>query len=214
MSKVLSSKEHKDCKPWRAPVLDVSEEAVFDYKLSETEKVTHNQQQQRIRQQAYEKSYAKGYMEGLATGQREIREQTQYLSSVMATLAMPLPDLDDQIVDEMVQLCMLVVKQMVRRELKTSPGEIVAVIKEALSSLPDVSGDITLDLHPEDAELIRAALMKPGKESHWRIVEDPVLTRGGCRVKTKTSRIDATVENRLNAVIANIMGCERDQDQR
>jgi len=212
MSKILTCKEQKDCKPWRAPVLDLAEEDIFDYKLSEAEKITHNQQQQRIRQQAYEKSYAKGYMEGLEKGQKEIREQSQYLNSVMATLAMPLSDVDDQLVDEMVQLCMVVVKQMVRRELKTSPGEVVAVIKEALNALPDVTSDITLELHPEDAELIRNALVSPNSESTWRIVEDPLLTRGGCLVKTNTSRIDATVENRLNSVIANVMGDERDQD--
>ncbi len=214
MSKILRCKERKDCQPWRAPVLDISEEDVFDYKLSDAEKITHNTQQQKIRQQAYEKSYAKGYMEGLEKGQKEIREQTQYLQSLMATLAMPLPDLDDQLVNEMVQLCMLVVKQMVRRELKTSPGEVVAVIKQALNSLPDVTGDVTLELHPEDSELIRNSIVQPGNEAHWRIVEDPLLTRGGCRVKTNTSRIDATVENRLNSVIANIMGGDRQQDQR
>jgi len=214
MSKIINCKERKDCQPWRAPVLDLSEEDVFDYKLSDAEKITHNQQQQKIRQQAYEKSYAKGYMEGLDKGQKEIREQSQYLRSLMATLSMPLPDLDDQLVDEMVQLCMVVVKQMVRREIKTSPGEVVAVIKEALGSLPDVTGDISLELHPEDAQLIRKTMMKSGKDTQWRIVEDPLLSRGGCRVKTNTSRIDATVENRLNAIIANIMGDEREQDQR
>jgi len=214
MSKIITCKERKDCQPWRAPVLDLSEEDVFDYKLSDAEKITHNQQQQKIRQQAYEKSYAKGYMEGLDKGQKEIREKTQYLRSLMATLAMPLPDLDDQFVDEMVQLCMVVVKQMVRREIKTSPGEVVAVVKEALNSLPDVTGDVTLELHPEDSEIIKNNMLKSGNEPLWRIVEDPLLTRGGCRVKTNTSRIDATVENRLNSVIANIMGGEREQDLR
>ena len=213
MSKIINCKERKDCQPWHAPVLDLSEEDVFDYKLSDAEKTTHNQQQQKIRQQAYEKSYAKGYMEGLDKGQKEIREQTQYLQSLMATLSMPLPDLDDQLVNEMVQLCMVVVKQMVRREIKTSPGEIVAVIKEALNSLPDATGDVTLELHPKDSELIKSSMMQAGNETHWRIVEDPLLSRGGCRVKTNTSRIDATVENRLNSVIANIMNGEREQDQ-
>ena len=214
MSKIISCKKREDCQPWRAPVLDLSEEDVFDYKLSDAEKITHNQQQQKIRQQAYEKSYAKGYMEGLDKGQKEIREQAHYLQSLMTTLSMPLPDLDDQLVDEMAQLCMVVVKQMVRREIKTSPGEVVAVVKEALNSLPDVTGDISLELHPEDADLIRKTMMKSGKETLWRIVEDPLLSRGGCRVRTNTSRIDATVENRLNSIIANIMGGEREQDQR
>ncbi len=212
MSKVLSSKTREDCKPWRAPNLNVTEESVFDYKLTEPEKITHRSQQQKIRQQAYEKSYAKGYMEGMAQGQKEIGVQLESLHSIMATLAMPLPGFDDQLVDEMVQLSMAVVKQMVRRELKTSPGEVVAVIKEAISILPTTSTEVTLELHPEDAELVRSALMNPDSESNWKISVDPALTRGGCRVLTKSSRIDATVEARLNAVIASVLGCERMQD--
>jgi flagellar assembly protein FliH len=212
MSKVISSKTREDCKPWCAPNLNVSEESVFDYKLTEPEKITHRNQQQKIRQQAYEKSYAKGYMEGLEQGQREIGVQLEYLQSIMATLAMPLPGFDDQLVDEMVQLSMSVVKQMVRRELKSSPGEVVAVIKEAISILPATSTDVILELNPEDAELVRNALMKPDIESNWKINVDPVLTRGGCRVLTKSSRIDATVEARLNAVIASVLGDERMQD--
>ena len=211
-TKVISSKTREDCKPWRAPNLNVSEESVFDYQLTDPEKITHRNQQQKIRQQAYEKSYAKGYMEGLAKGQKEIGVQLEYLHSIMATLAMPLPGFDDQLVDEMVQLSMSVVKQMVRRELKTSPGEVVAVIKEAISILPATSTDVILELHPEDAELVQSALMNPDTESNWEIKVDPVLTRGGCRVLTKSSRIDATVEARLNAVIASVLGCERVQD--
>ena len=211
-SKIISCKTREDCKPWRAPNLNVSEETVFDYKLTETEKITHRNQQQQIRQQAYEKSYAKGYMEGLAQGQKEIGVQLEFLHSIMANLAMPLAGFDDQLVDEMVQLSMSVVKQMVRRELKTSPGEVVAVIKEAISILPTTSTEVTLELHPEDAELVQSALIKPDTGSNWKINVDPVLTRGGCRVFTRSSRIDATVESRLNAVIASVLGCERTQD--
>ena len=211
-TKIINCKTREDCKPWRAPNLNVSEESVFDYKLTETEKATHCSQQQKIRQQAYEKSYAKGYMEGLAQGQKEVGIQLEYLRSIMATLAMPLSEFDNQLVDEMVQLNMSVVKQLVRRELKTSPDEIVAVIKEALSILPTTSSEVTLELHPEDAELVRHTLMNPDAESNWTINVDPVLTRGGCRVLTKSSRIDATVEARLNAVIASVMGGERMQD--
>ena len=148
----------------------------------------------------------------MAQGQKEIGVQLEFLHSIMATLAMPLPGFDDQLVDEMVQLSMSVVKQMVRRELKTSPGEVVAVIKEAISILPTTSAEVTLELHPEDAELVRSALMNPDTESNWKISVDPVLTRGGCRVLTRSSRIDATVETRLNAVIASVLGCERMQD--
>jgi len=211
MSNILSCKTNKDCTPWRAPDLDVSEELVFDYKLTDPEKITHRQQQQKIRQQAYEKSYAKGYMDGLDRGQKEISEQVEHLQSVMATLATPLPEFDNQLVGELVQMCMLVVKQVIRRELKTSPEEIIAVIKETVTLLPVTAAEVMLELHPTDAEIVRNTLLNPASESSWKIIEDPVLTRGGCRVLTNTSRIDATVENRINAVIAATLGDERKQ---
>ncbi|MBL4711612.1 MAG: flagellar assembly protein FliH [Gammaproteobacteria bacterium] len=209
MSSVLDEKAPINCTPWRAPDLNVSEEIAFDYKLTDTAQVTHRDQQTKIRQQAYEKRYAKGYMEGLAQGQQEVNEHVTHLHSLMATLIMPLPDLDDRVVDEMAQLCIAMVRQLVRRELKTSPDEIIAVTKEALSMLPETPAEATLDLHPEDAAIVRKSLINPDLPSSWKIIDDPLLTRGGCRVSTKSSRIDATVESRLNAVIAEVMGDER-----
>ena len=212
MSRILNCKTSADCKPWRAPDLNTTEESAFDYKLSDSEHVTHNEQQSKIRQQAYEKSYAKGYMEGLAQGQKEIAKQVNDFQSLITAITMPLPDLDNQVVDEMVQLCIAIVKQMVRRELKMAPDEVIAVIKEALSILPATAAEVTLELHPADAELVRNSLINPDSQSNWKIIEDPLLTRGGCRVLTATSRIDATVESRINTVIAEILGDERKRD--
>ena len=205
MSKILPGDLSGACQPWQAPH--------FKQSTSATNTLRTRKQQDQIEQEAYEQGFSQGYNEGLEQGQKEINEQLSYLQSVMATLAMPLLDLDKQVVDELVELSMAVVRQMVRRELKISPGEVVAVVKEALSLLPVTAGNVQLVLHPEDAVLVRNALLGPDAESPWQIIEDPVLSRGGCRVLTNTSRIDATVENRLNAVIAAVMGGERQVDQ-
>ena len=212
MSRIINRDVSGSCRPWHAPSLDITNDTNYDFKLVRSENINHGEQHEQIRQQSYEKSYAKGYMEGMAKGQAEINEQVKSLHSLMAVLAMPLPDLDDLVVDELVQLCMFVVKQMVRRELKISPGEIVAVVKEALSLLPVAAAEITLELHPDDAKIIRDALVCPDSEASWKIVEDSLLTCGGCRVLTNTSRIDATVENRINTVISEVVGGERKVD--
>ncbi|MBT8143492.1 MAG: flagellar assembly protein FliH, partial [Gammaproteobacteria bacterium] len=44
------------------------------------------------------------------------------------------------------------------------------------------------------------------------IVEDPVITRGGCRISSASSQVDATVETRLARVINSILGDDRDSD--
>lgn len=214
MSRIINCEAPENCKPWQSPNLGANSANNYDYKLVNPDSITNREQQDKIRQQSYEKSYAKGYMEGLAQGQREIQEQVKNLSSLMASLAMPLPELDDQVVDELVQLSMAVVRQMVRRELKISPGEIVAIVREAINLLPVAAAEITLELHPDDAKIIRENLVHPDAAASWQIVEDALLTRGGCRVLTNTSRIDATVEKRMNTVIAEVMGGERKVDYR
>jgi len=209
MSRIMHCETSNDCKTWNAPKLIAKNEVCSDFKINSQLSNSQNEPPEVIRQKAYEKSFAKGYMEGLAKGQQEINEKVGHLQSLLAALTMPLPNLDDQVVDELVLLSMAVVKQMVRRELKMSPDEIVAVVKEALSALPSSAAEITIELHPDDARIICETLVHPDANSNWRVNEDPLMTRGGCRVLTSTSRIDATVENRINNVIAEVMGDER-----
>lgn len=208
MSRIINCEVSNDCKTWNAPNLIMRNELRSDFNKNSP----HNESHEVLRQQAYEKGFAKGYMEGLTKGQQEINEKVGHLNLLLASLAMPLPNVDNQVVDELVQLSMAVVRQMVRRELKISPGEIVAVVREALSVLPSAAAEITIELHPDDANLIRETLVHSETHSIWRINEDPLLTRGGCRVLTSASRIDATVENRINNVIAEVMGGERKVD--
>jgi flagellar assembly protein FliH len=69
-------------------------------------------------------------------------------------------------------------------------------------------------LHPEDAAVVREKLAAPGSESAWKIVEDPVMTRGGCRVTTDTAHIDARLETRLHSIMTAVLGEERTSSTR
>jgi flagellar assembly protein FliH len=110
---------------------------------------------------------------------------------------------------------MSVAKHLVRRELRTDPGQVVAAVRQAVSILPINTRNIRVYLHPEDAALVKQSLSvteETGEEQRWKIVEDPALTRGGCNVESELSRIDATVETRLAALIAQALGGERESD--
>jgi len=72
--------------------------------------------------------------------------------------------------------------------------------------------DVQLVLNPEDAVIVRDALSLHEGEQAIRIAEDPVQERGGCQVITSTSQIDASIETRLNSVIAGVLGGQRHTD--
>ncbi|MCX8049936.1 MAG: flagellar assembly protein FliH [Methylohalobius sp.] len=171
-------------------------------------------------QAGYDKGFQQGYREGKEKAEGQAKAQAEqalasevaYLRQLMKALIDPLEQVDAQVEQELIALAMLTAKHLIRRELKTDPGQIVAVVREALALLPVARRHVTLVLHPKDAELVRGALDLGQSKVAWKIVEDPTLTRGGCRVETETSRIDATVENRLSAVIAAALGGERSGD--
>lgn len=174
-------------------------------------------ERQRLEQEAIQAGHARGYEEGLARGRAEINakiaeltEQVKRLDSILQFLAHPLSQLDTQVERQLTLLALAVGRQLARRELKTDPGQIIAIIREAVGRLPAAARDVRVHLHPEDAAMVRERLAAPGgAERAWTIVEDPTLSRGGCLVRSESSQVDARLENRVNAVVSNILGDER-----
>lgn len=161
--------------------------------------------------------FAKGYEDGLAAARREIdaelaklRSRVAQLDVIMRSLAKPFEELDKAVEEQLTLLALTVGKQMVRRELKTDPAQVIGVIRECVGRLPAAARDVRVKLHPQDAAIVRELLTtNPGTERAWNIVEDPALTRGGCIVVSDSSQIDARLDARLNAVVAAAFGDER-----
>lgn len=159
-------------------------------------------------------AYEEGFKKGLADAQQEVNQRCAYLDKVLTFLQRPLDDLDEKVTDQLFHLTMTVTGQLIRRELHTEPGEIIAVVREAMASLPIAERKVNIYLHPDDASIVRDTLsLNHDSESQpWRIIEDSLLSRGGCRLQTGQSYIDASVETRLNRIIAALLGGERNSD--
>jgi flagellar assembly protein FliH len=165
---------------------------------------------------ALEDHYARAKAEGAAAGRAEFEARTAELNSrigrlnsMLNVLTKPLDELDAQVEKQMVTLALTVAKQLVRRELRIDPSQVIAIIRETVALLPAATRDVRLHLHPEDAALVRERLAQPQSERAWTVIEDPVMGRGGCRVTTDNSLIDARLETRLGAVISQVLGDER-----
>lgn len=164
------------------------------------------------REQGYKEGFEQGQQEGYSQGENDVKAQIAMLGQIVSALDHPLAQMDEQVEEELAALAIALARQLVRRELKTDPGQIIAVVREALSVLPANSRKVNLYLHPEDAELVRSALSIDEHGQRWKLVDDPLLSRGGCRITSENSAIDATVEKRMAAAIARALGGERGGD--
>jgi flagellar assembly protein FliH len=166
-----------------------------------------------LQAEAYREAYEQGLAEGREAGRAEVHAQAERLAGMFYDLARPFEALDEEVERELLTLAMALARQIVRRELKTDPTQIIGIIREAIGALPVAARDVRVHLHPEDAAVVREHLAPTESERAWTIVEDPVMARGGCQVTTATSRIDARLETRLGAILSELMGTERQGSQ-
>ena len=141
MFKVIDNNMNAQC--WQDPCFESANESMVNPDADTHPRVSDHKRSEA--KQAYEEAFVKGYKDGMDQSKLIIKNKASCLVPLMNTMARPLEELDKNVVDELVELSMLVVRYMVRRELKTS-------------------------------------------------------------------RIDGTAENRLNAAIAAVMGGEYQQD--
>ena len=143
-----------------------------------------------------------------------IAEQSAYLAELLEGLTQPLHELDESVEEQLLQLTISVARQLVRRELKTDPGEIIAIIREALTLLPVGKREIQIYLNAEDMQIVRSSFsLAEDDQRSWQLLEDPTISRGGCRLVSNDSQIDASVEKRLTAVATKLLGGERGDEQ-
>ncbi len=161
-----------------------------------------------------EQAEEEGYQQGLERARQEAEVLQRRLLGLIDFFEHPLQALNEDIEHQLTQLAVTLAQQLVRRELKSEPGEIIGLIRDSVKLLPGNTRNITIMLHPEDARLVRSALsLDTADEEHsWKLVEDPMITRGGCEISAPPASINATLENRLSELAASVLGGEREQD--
>jgi flagellar assembly protein FliH len=162
-----------------------------------------------LQAEAHKEAFEQGLTEGRSAGRAEVQAQVDRLAGMFYDLAKPFEALDAEVERELLTLAMALARQIVRRELKTDPTQIIGIIREAIAALPVATREVRVHLHPEDAAVVKQHLAPTENERAWTIVEDPVMARGGCQITTSTSRIDARLETRLGSILSDLLGTER-----
>jgi len=207
MSNVLNSDDNPEVEAWQAPDVGLTDSQGGYGGIVTAGKL------EKIQRAAYTEGFEAGKKKGYIAGESLLKENVAHLNSIMELLSEPLLELDEALIKQLLDLTTIIAGQVIRRELRADPGQVIAVVRECIKSLPIAARKITIHLHPDDATLVRGAFsIDDNFEQSWHVNEDPVLTRGGCRIEAENSKIDMTVEQQLNRVIASLLGGERERD--
>lgn len=155
---------------------------------------------------AHEEGFARGHADGMAAGMAEMREQAQRLRALLDHCTLPLAQLDAEVESALVELALHAARRLVQQEFEIDPQRMAATVNEAVEALVVMPRELRVLLHPEDARLLKDTLLRPAEVSAWRIVSDPTLARGDCRIAGDSGWVDATLATRERSLAQALLG--------
>ena len=165
---------------------------------------------EQIRDSAYQEGLEKGRAEGLNGVKLQHQEILNSLNEILSSCQKQQGNFDDQICGQLVTMTLSIAKQVIRRELSIAPDQIMAVIREAISCLPDAKDKIVLKLHPEDVLLVKETYQLDDDPDHmWTLFEDPSMQKGGCIINTESATVNADLDHRIAMIVTQLLGDER-----
>ncbi|MEL7310358.1 MAG: flagellar assembly protein FliH [Pseudomonadota bacterium] len=171
-----------------------------------------------LQQSAFEEAYeaglkegqATGHAEGLAKADEEITARRELLENALNALSAPLDALEETLEQQMLQMVTQLVGRLFRRQLALDPDSIVGLVRESVALLPAAASTVVVHVHPDDANRLRELNVGGDSEQQrWQLVEDPSLLRGGCRVTSGASEVDARVQARIDQLATQMLGDDR-----
>jgi flagellar assembly protein FliH len=210
MSDVITPKERLTAwQRWELPAFDVKPPITVPLAADNLPTAAQIEQ---IHQQAREEGYqaghktghAEGYQSGYAEGAQQARDEAQRMAKIMDALDRDMQHADKQISQDLLSLALEIARQMLQQALSVKPELLLGVVQSAINELPHFNQHAHLVLHPADAELVRAQIGEQLSHTGWKIFEDTQMERGGCRLETAHSQIDATLATRWQRVVSSI----------
>ncbi len=159
-------------------------------------------------QQGYEHGqktgYQEGFKQGLKEGERQGLQQTLADSqpmidtwkNLLSEFNDSINEFDSVISTKLLQIALAAAKQVIEQSTNIDNTALIENINQLLRQKPLFSEPPELHIHPAYRKIIEQHLGPQLNLNGWRIIEDPQLHLGGCRVIAEDGEIDMSVATR------------------
>ena len=144
--------------------------------------------------------YQDGYRDGLValeSFKQSFASQTSHqIGQVVLALDTELGALEQQLASSVARVATELARQVVRGELSMRPALVAQVAREAVNAVLMSARQITVMLNPDDHALVAAGCEEALSARGARLLSQPSIARGGCRVESDAGVIDARIQAR------------------
>ena len=150
-----------------------------------------------------------GFQAGLEAGRLAAEAETQQLLTLLGHITETLAQGEAQLAESVLDLALLAARQMICDELQNHPQQLLAPIREALAMMPTATNPSRLFLSPEDFELLHSSLQIELPDDVWRLVADPSLLSGSCKIETPATQLAFSLASRWENILRVLKRSER-----
>ena len=158
----------------------------------------------------FERGRAQGHNEGQAAERRVKAEHAAKVAALIGAMHERFCELEATGGDAVLDLAIMIARQVVRREIAINREALLPVAREAVAMIVDQHAHPRVFLNPEDFANLRGDFEADGLFKGCRFIADARIARGGCRVETAQGDVDATLATRWERVLASLGAIEHD----
>lgn len=210
-SRFIPGEEIHAVSQWNFGAVDTSALEAFERARAQTDAAAQARDEA-VRQQAYAEGFAQGRAHATVDAEHRVaaylegqgRETAERLASVITSAQQQIIDSTQVMAQGVLELACEMARQLLRHELSVNPNALQPVIREALDILAVQGKAATVQLHPQDLEVMRDSLQAEFQGLSLQVVADPGVKPGGCLVSAAGTVVDGTLDGRWRRVLANL----------
>ena len=157
---------------------------------------------------ARQAGYQEGYRDGLVALENfkrsVLQQNAAQFGAVMRQFDEQLDALEFDMARSLARVAASIAQQVVRDELVAQPQRIARVAQEAVEAVLLSARHIVVQVNPQDLALVEQGAADAVAARGARLVGDPAIERGGCRVLSDVGTIDARIGARWQHASASI----------
>ena len=177
-----------------------------------------------LKQQAIAEGRAEGHRQGLAQGteqgrkaghdqalaehRAQLQQAIQSLNAAMTSIQQHRGELESQALAEVVELALAVARRVTKRQALVDPEVLIANLREAMKMVIQATA-VRIAVHPSQRQTLDAALpqlqLQWPQLNHVKVIDDPSLAPGGCRVFMDHGQVDASLDEQLDRIAAELL---------
>jgi flagellar assembly protein FliH len=149
---------------------------------------------------ARQAGYAQGYRDGLVALEGFKKSHAEQVDArvekFFRNLDAEFDALHEQLAGSVTRVAVQLARQVLRSELQIAPAHVAQVAAEAVEAVLLSARHITVQLHPQDLPLVAKGAQEVLQARGARLLTNPGIERGGCRVESDAGAIDARIATR------------------